>query len=282
MKVLVTGSHGFVGTNLVPVLKRYYEVVYWDARQDAPLPAVDAIIHLAGKAHDVKNKTLQEEYIRVNTAMTQRLYDRFLESSAQKFIFFSSIKAQDANTPYALSKKAAEEYIQGCHRDDKMVYVLRPCMIYGPGNKGNLNLLLKVMRHGIPWPLAAFNNQRSFASIDNVIYVVNRLLAGDVASGVYPVCDDETVSTNDLVQLICEGLGIPCRMWSVPPSLVKLGARIGDVLHLPLNSERLRKLTENYIVDNSKIKAALHINQMPVRAEDGLRRAIKSMIENPR
>ena len=163
MRILMTGSHGFVGTNLIQSLSSEHEIIRWDVRQDLPLPEVDAVIHLAGKAHDTQHTTEAEEYFRVNTELTKKIYNRFLESTAKKFIFFSSIKAQDGDTPYAQSKRAAEEYlIKNLElREKKEALILRPCMIYGKGMKGNLPLLLKVMKTGIPWPLAAFENQHS-------------------------------------------------------------------------------------------------------------------------
>ena len=283
MIILVTGSHGFVGSNLMKAFGSEFELIRWDARQDAPLPAVDAVIHLAGMVHDLKHTTVAEEYFRVNTELTKQLFDRFLASSAQKFIFFSSIKAQDGDTPYALSKKRAEEYIMK-HEESRMkrhqeVYILRPCMICGPGNKGNIKPLFKLVRKGLPWPLAAFDNQRSFASLDNILFVVKELLTRDVDSGIYPVCDDETLSTNDLVKLICECVGKPCHLWRIPQGLMRRVARLGDVLHLPLNSERLGKLTEDYVVDNYQLKRALGIQAMPFRLEDGMRASIQFMMK---
>lgn len=283
MRLLITGSHGFVGTNLIEAFAEKYEIIRWDVRSEEPFPNVDAIIHLAGKAHDTKHATEADEYFAVNTELTKRVYDKFLVSSAKKFIFFSSIKAQDGDTPYAKSKKLAENYI--LNKDftdytDKRLYILRPCMIHGPRNRGNLNLLYKVVRKGIPWPLAAFENKRSFASIGNVSFVVEQLLSSEVESGVYPICDDEAVSTNQLIKMICDCLGKKARLWRIPRGLMNGIARLGDVLHLPLNTERLEKLTENYVVDNSKIKNALGIEKLPVRALDGLKSTINYMIKN--
>ncbi len=285
MKVLMTGSHGFVGTNLIEALSSGHEIIRWDARIDQPLPEVDAVIHLAGLAHDTKHTTEAEAYFKVNTLLTQQIYDRFLESSAKKFIFFSSIKAQDGDTPYALSKKKAEEFIQEKLKiengkwKDKATYILRPCMIHGPGNKGNLNLLYKVVSKGLPWPLAAFENKRSFASIGNVCYVGSELLSKDVESGVYNVCDDEPVATNELIEIICGCLGKKARLWRIPRGVMNGVAKLGDMLHLPLNTERLIKLTENYVIDNALIKQALGINKMPINAVNGLKSTIKYMIE---
>jgi len=279
-KVLMTGSHGFVGTNLITALSEKYEIVRWNVYLNEPIPDVDAVIHLAGLAHDTKHTTETQEYFRVNTDLTEKIYDRFLESSAKKFFFFSSIKAQDGDTPYAKSKKAAEEYILSKRDDSKQVYILRPCMIHGPGNKGNLNLLYGVVKKGIPWPLAAFRNKRSFASIGNVSYIVDRLLYLDVESGIYNICDDEAISTNELIGLISECLGKEVHLWRIPKGLMSGLARLGDVFHLPLNTERLGKLTEDYIVDNSKIEYALGVETLPVNAKDGFKHTIQSMIND--
>ena len=286
MRVIITGSHGFVGTNLIEALSCEYEIIRWDARLDQPLPEVDAVIHLAGLAHDTKHTTEAEAYYKVNTLLTQQLYDRFLESSAKKFIFFSSIKAQDGDTPYAQSKKKAEDYILSRRREcketgiqgEKHTYILRPCMIHGKGVKGNLPLLYKVVKTGLPWPLAAFGNKRSFASMENVSFVVRELLHKEVESGGYPICDDEPVSTNGLIRIICGCLGKKTRLWRIPRGLMITFAKIGDELHLPLNSERLGKLTENYVVSNDNIKQALGISKMPIKAVDGLKSTFNYMI----
>lgn len=284
MKILMTGSHGFVGSNLIEALSDKNEIIRWDARVDQPLPEVDVVIHLAGLAHDTKHTTEAEAYYKVNTLLTQQIYDRFLESSAKKFIFFSSIKAQDGDTPYALSKKKAEEYIQEKLKiengiwKDKATYILRPCMIHGKGVKGNLPLLYKVVKIGFPWPLAAFKNQRSYASMENVSFVVSELLHEEVNSGIYTICDDEPISTNELISVICGCLGKKTKFYRIPRGLMIAFAKMGDVLHLPLNSERFGKLTENYVVDNSKIKSAFGIDTMPVSAIEGLKSTINNLL----
>ena len=297
MRILMTGSHGFVGTNLIETLSGEHEIIRWDVRKDEELPECNAVIHLAGKAHDVTLRQTQgpnrnrrmEEYFAVNTELTKKIFDKFLRSEAKKFIFFSSIKAKDSDTPYAKSKKAAEEYILNTNcandtneisrqaRDDKKVYILRPCMIHGKGVKGNLPLLFKYVKKGLPWPLAAFENQRSYASMRNVAFVVNEILRKDVASGIFNLCDDEPISTNELIRLISNTLGCETKMLYIPKWIARFGAKTGDVLHLPLNTERLRKLTGDYIVDNSEIKCALGISQMPISAMDGLKVTIEGL-----
>lgn len=267
-----------MGTNLIEALPAEYEIIRWDARVDQPLPEVNAVIHLAGLAHDTKHTTEAEAYFKVNTVLTRQIYDRFLESSAKKFIFFSSIKAQDGDTPYAQSKKKAEDYILSHQDGKKKVYILRPCMIHGKGVKGNLPLLCKVVKTGLPWPLAAFENRRSFSSIGNVCYIVKELLSRNVESAVFPICDDESVSTNELIQIISNCLGKKPRLLRIPCCMMIVAAKLGDVLHLPLNSERLGKLTESYVVSNAEIKQALSISDLPIRAVDGLKYTINSMM----
>ena len=323
MNILITGVHGFVGSNLVIALKGHHSLYGLDIVAPEKegvvktftwkdiettsfpmqlLPKFDAIIHLAGKAHDTKNQSASQVYFDINTGLTQKIFDFFLESSAKKFIFFSSVKAAADSVvgdmltedviptpvgPYGESKIAAEEYILSKLRSehgelkvamqrDKQVYIRRPCMIHGPGNKGNLNLLYNVVKKGIPWPLGDFENKRSFTSIDNLCYVVEGLLTKDVASGIYHMGDDETLSTNELIALMCEAMGKEPHIWKMNRKMMEGCAGLGTLLHLPLNTERLRKLTENYVVSNEKIKSALGIDRMPVRAADGIMKTIRS------
>jgi nucleoside-diphosphate-sugar epimerase len=268
---------------------------------------IDAIIHLAGKAHDTKNQSAADVYFKVNTELTKKIYDYYLKSKAKKFIFFSSVKAAadsvegefvDENVvpspkgPYGESKIAAERYIlsqppfiskETSETDSsqaKKVYILRPCMIHGPGNKGNLNLLYGVVKKGIPWPLGAFENKRTFTSIDNLCFIIEGLLTQDVESDIYNINDDEAVSTNELIDIICSAMGKKAHIWRIPRGLMEGVAKIGGALHLPLNPERLRKLTENYVSSNAKIKKALGVEKLPVRAKDGLRNTIKSFAKS--
>jgi len=79
-------------------------------------------------------------------------------------------------------------------------------MIHGQGNKGNLNLLYKIVQKGLPWPLGAFENRRSYTSIDNLTYIIKQLIEKEIESGIYQVADDEALSTNKLIRLIATAL----------------------------------------------------------------------------
>ena len=150
-------------------------------------------------------------------------------------------------------------------------------MIHGPGNKGNLNLLYRVVSRGIPWPLGAYENRRSFASVGNVCAVVEGLLSREVVPGVYQVADDDALATNELIRLMAGALGRKARLLNIPPRLMAWLAKVGDRLHLPLNSELLKKLTESYVVSNAKIKRALGWTRMPVAVDEGLRKTLEAL-----
>lgn len=311
MTILITGAFGFVGSNLSKYLKdkelialdlqeatshSYRSFYSWNEVEHIPNADLNTIIHLAGKAHDTKNQSKSEEYFDINTGLTQKIFDYFLQSEASKFIFFSSVKAA-ADTvegdwlteevvpkpkgPYGESKIKAEEYILSKQAEyeakGKQVYIIRPCMIHGPGNKGNLNLLYNLVRKGIPWPLGAFDNKRSFCSVDNIVFVVEQLIQrNDIPAGIYNVADDDTLSTNEIIRLINQSANKQPRIWKLPKGLINTIAGVGTALHLPLTKERLNKLTENYIVSNAKIKNALGIEKMPVSAHDGMLKTFKS------
>jgi len=360
MKVLITGAFGFVGTNLSAYLaakghdlwaldvesgltemqraqSAYRKFFHWGGLDNIPWNEVDAVVHLAGKAHDTRNASDPQSYLDINVGLTKKVIVKFSRQDAKaqrKFILFSSVKAvadrvegvltEDAvpnpQTAYGKSKLEAEGVVRssfvwegvsalvdetepGGRRPEGgesvgnrqsaigtdsthglthswthalLSYILRPCMIHGPGNRGNLNLLYGVVRKGIPWPLGAFENRRSFASIGNVCAVVEGLLTKEAPAGVYQVADDETLSTNELIGLMARSLGKRPRIWRVPAGVIRWAARCGDLLGLPLNSERLKKLTESYVASNAKIKAALGWTSMPIRAEEGMRETLES------
>lgn len=297
MKITITGDTGFVGSNLYKYLlghnfelkalnlrnSNWKSVIHMDAT---------AIIHLAGKAHDVKNSSNPEDYFEVNTRLTQELFDVFLENNCRDFIFFSSVKAvtdiaevivtektvTNPKTAYGQSKLEAEQYILSkMLPKGKRVFIIRPSMVHGLGNKGNLNILYQLVSKGIPWPLGAFQNQRSFCSIDNVCYIIEQILEREeIPSGVYNLADDEALSTNELIQIIANTTRKKARILSVPKKIIYAIARSGDIIKLPLNTERLDKLTENFVVSNTKIKAVLGIEKLPVSAKEGLTKTIKS------
>lgn len=295
MKIAITGITGFVGKNLADYLKSSHQIISMSVRykvsQKFEINA-DALIHLSGKAHDLKKVSEPKDYFEANFKLTKQLFDAFLESESLIFIYFSSVKSVADNvqdvlvedidplpkSPYGQSKLQAEKYILSKQiPEGKRVFIIRPCMIHGPGNKGNLNLLYSFVKKRIPYPLAAFHNERSFLGIDNLNYLVEEILLNkNIPSGIYNFADDEVLSTNDLVRIISSTSNIRKLSIAIPKSIINGIAKIGDLIKLPLNSETIQKLTENYRVSNQKIKNAIGIDKLPNTAQQGLEKTIKS------
>jgi len=294
MKIIITGASGFVGQNLLRFLKKDNDLIPLSIRYNQNKKFnlnSSVVIHLAGKAHDLKKTSEDKEYYEANTELTKKVFNQFLESSSKVFIFMSSVKAAtdvvqgilsedimpDPVTVYGKSKLAAEEYILSKEiPENKRVYILRPCMIHGPNNKGNLNLLYNFVSKGIPYPFGRYVNKRSFVSIDNLCFVIKELIdSSKIESGIYNIADDISLSTIDLVQMMSEILCKPTRILKVPKLLIRFIAKVGDFLPLPINSERLLKLTENYEVSNLKIKNAIQ-KKLPISSSEGIKKTLIS------
>jgi nucleoside-diphosphate-sugar epimerase len=294
MKIIITGGTGFVGNNLQNYLTATYEIetmsVRYEHDQQFDIKS-DIVIHLAGKAHDLKKVSKPKDYYEANFELTKQLFDAFIVSEASIFIFMSTVKAvadevkgilsedeiPDPKTHYGIAKQQAEQYILNKEiPEGKRVYILRPCMIHGLGNKGNLNLLYQLVAKGLPWPLGDFQNKRSFLSIENLCFVIQELIENvAIPSGVYQVADDKSLSTNELIHLLGVSLGKKNRILNIPSSWIKRVAKLGDHMYLPLNSERLQKLTENYVVSNKKLIKAIG-KPLPIESKEGLLKTFQS------
>lgn len=292
--ILVTGSSGFVGKNLINAIEDKFEI--------STLPReklisgefdikYDYVIHLAGLAHDTKKTLNDSEYFIINTDLTIMLWKKFIDSSAKVFIYVSSIKCVRDNydgelteetiempkTPYGKSKLLAERGILNTVLPDgKKFFILRPSLIYGNGNKGNLNLLINYVEKRMPWFLGNFSNQRSLCSIQNFNFIIENLInRNDIDSGIYNVCDSDFISTNQIIELIGESLNKPIFYFPLPKFLVVWLAKVGDLFNLPFNSEILIKLTGNFKVSNNKLLNSLK-NPLPVNTLESLYSTLKS------
>ena len=290
MSIYLTGASGFVGKNLITNFNKDFEIKK-HIRGSEFLIKENTVIHLAGKAHDLKNTSNKDEYYEVNTELTKQIFDSFLISDSSVFIMLSSVKAVADNvvgilnedcepnpkTHYGKSKLLAEQYVFSKKiPNDKRVYILRPCMIHGPNNKGNLNLLYNLVSKRIPWILGSFQNKRSYCSIDNLLFIINELIKNNtIPSGVYNVADDGYLSTNEIISLISNSNNQKPIILNISPFIVKFIAKIGDIIPLPLNSERLKKLTESYIVSNEKLKKYI-AKELPLTSKQGVIKTFKS------
>lgn len=295
-KTLLFGSNGFLGSHLQSKLEG--EVIGVNIRQQnwhVNIPDdANVFVNCIGKAHDHKGTATEKDYYFANYELVKVIFEQFLRSNAQIFIHISSIAAVEENerkevlsedsvgnpqSHYGKSKKAAEEYLlKQSLPSGKKLFILRPTMIHGEGDKGNLTLLYKIISKGIPYPLGAFQNSRTFISVDNVVFLINEIIKKykEMESGVYHITDDEPLSTQKIIEIIGTAQGKKAIILSPPKFLINVLAKFGDMISLPINSKRLKKMTSNLIVSNQKIKTALKIENLPLSAEEGLIKTIKS------
>lgn len=291
----ISGYSGFVGKNLCYFLnKEGYSIKKVNTRNSISndsLNDCDIFIHLAGIAHDLEGKFNYNDYYAINYELTRKLYNLFLHSNSKYFIFFSSIKAvsdksdviiteetiPNPKTDYGKSKLLAEQYIiNNLCPSNKKVFIIRPSMIHGKFNKGNLNILYKFIKLRFPWPFGLFNNQRSFCSIDNVYFIISELITNSkIKSGVYNIADTDSISTNELYNLICDSLNFKGVILNVPKIIINMSANLATILKLPFNNNKLQKVTETLLVDNSKIINAMN-KQLPVDIREGLKKTIST------
>jgi nucleoside-diphosphate-sugar epimerase len=298
MKIAVFGSSGFIGKNLVKYLLEDMEVQEVSLRnsdwENSINEGTEVFINLVGKAHDHKGTATEKDYYFANVDLTQQIFEVFKKSEAKLFIYISSLAAleefesfkpleeTDECNPislYGKSKREAEIWLlKEDLVSDKKLIIIRPPMVHGPGDKGNLGLLYKIISKKIPYPLTSFDNQRSFISIDNFNFYIMKIIekSENLGSGIYHVCDNETVATKDIIEVIKKVEEIKIVNLRFPKFLVKGFARIGDFIPIPLNTKKLKKMTNSLLVSNQKINTALEIDQLPLTAEQGLEKTIKS------
>jgi nucleoside-diphosphate-sugar epimerase len=261
------------------------------------LEGIDTVIHLAARAHII-NETIpnpEAEFIRVNTEGTANLVKQSIESGVRHFVFISSIGAMatlsdriltetspcQPDSPYGRSKLQAEQALIELTQDSRMTWtIFRPPLVYGRGNPGNMERLMKLIRRGFPLPFGAIENRRSFVFVGNLVdAIVTCLNHPNAVNQIFLVSDDQSLSTPELVRLIAQQVQQPCQLLAVPPSLLKLLGYMGDVGQhlsrrtLPVNTYTIDRLLGSLYVDSSHIQKTLNW-QPPFTLEQGLAQTI--------
>lgn len=256
MNILITGASGFVGKTLCQSLIetehqiialsrstvassniKHFEIAYFDGSTNLTdaLNGVDVVIHLAGRAHVLNDKTENsyQKYAEVNIDATKKLALQAANCGAKRFIFISSIKVNgeatstqpfnEANIPkpeddYGKTKYEAEKELRLIAANSKMeVVIIRPPLIYGKGVKANFKNLIKLCQTRLPLPLGAIHNKRSMVHVDNLVdFIIICISHPKAANEIFLISDDEDISTSTLIRAIRQSLGIPALLIPIP------------------------------------------------------------------
>jgi len=284
--ILISGIHGFVGSQLTPILKSGYTIygldiidkqnnaivktIHWDNLER--VPKCDIVLHMAGKAHSVP-KTPEEEqvFFDVNLGLTKKLCDSLEVTGLPKsFIFISTVAVYglevgenitedtqlNGNTPYALSKIQAEQFLTDwCARNNVMLTILRPSLIAGPNPPGNLGAMIKGIKSGKYLNIGGGKARKSVLMVLDIAHLLP--LVAD-KGGVYNICDSNHPSFSELETVICKQLN-KSGVLSIPLFLATAIAKIGDLLgsRAPINSDKLSKITKSLTFSNEKAREVL-------------------------
>jgi nucleoside-diphosphate-sugar epimerase len=261
MKVLVTGASGFIGARTCLVLTARGHHVRAAVRRTLPTVAspgiehcligdihantdwrqavhgVDAVLHLAGRAHVLQKQAAAaiEAFRQVNVHGTLGLHQAAQSAGVRRFVHVSSIAVlgqstegepwNDTSAPnpvnaYGRSKWEAEQALASSPGSMQVVSI-RPPMVYGPACPGNLHRLLRLVRSGVPLPLASAGGRRDMIGLDNLVDILALCLASPAVAGqTYVVCDGQPVSTSELIRVLSEKMGRTPRLLPVPERLL--------------------------------------------------------------
>jgi Nucleoside-diphosphate-sugar epimerases len=277
-KILITGATGFVGQAVVDACLE--QGLDWigqtsgtetakNFRADLSAPfdwnhrlrGIDTIVHLAGMAHvPVNDEQAKQKMRRVNVDATAILANHAVNSGVRHFVFVSSVNSYlyERSLPgasyYGYSKKMAEEAIlEEATGSGMAVTILRPCLMYGKGAKGNFSSMLRWLWRGVPLPLGSVRNRRSFMHVRNFADIIlHSISAREKAAGVFEVTDGIDYSTPDLLLKVGMALGKPARLIPFPTSLLRLGATVAG------KKDMLEKLAGDMAIDGSKLATVLN------------------------
>jgi len=228
------------------------------------LSGVDVVVHTAARAHRVVEDTSDpaEAYRRANVVATRVLLEAAIQARVRRFVFLSSVTVHgestppdkpfteidppDPRTPYALSKLEAERTIWSvAERHPIEAVVLRPPLVYGPGVKGNMLRLIRLIKAGVPLPLGAVHNLRSMIGIENLVSAVLTAAVHPAAAGqTFLVSDQHDISTPDLIRILAAGLGRTPRLVPLPSALLALAGRLTG------RSGEVRRLAQSLVIDS--------------------------------
>ena len=281
-RILVTGTGGFVGRRLMEIDSDRFCLVPVSLRStnvdDIDLAGIDSIVHLAGKAHEMKPVD-DQVYYDVNYTLTKKLAERARQQGVPHFVYISSVKVYGDETPgplneqspcvpteaYGKSKLQAEEMLLHESALSFKVAIVRPPLVYGPRVKGNMIKLLQLAGKNYPLPFGNIKNRRSMVYVDNLVALINTIVEQQ-AAGIYIAGDEQPVSTELLVRTIRKELNKPENMISLPLPL--------RLLLRTLKPALFTRLYGSYIIDNALTNKRLSFHP-PFSTQAGIRHMVE-------
>lgn len=291
-KLLFTGASGFLGFNLIPLLQKEYDIKTlglsdkddFNVNMAADIPdfkneSFDVVLHAAGKAHSVpKTEEEKKVFFDVNYQGTVNLCKALEKSGVPKAIVFVSTvavygreygdKIEETHpligdTPYALSKIQAEEYlIEWCSKHNVKLGIIRPSLIAGPNPPGNLGAMINGIKTGKYLSIGGGKAQKSVLMVEDIARFFPALVE---KGGIYNVCDDTHPTFSQLEIIIAKQLNKK-KPTSIPYGLANIMAKVGDLLgnKAPINSLKLKKITESLTFSNERAKRELNWQPLSV------------------
>lgn len=307
MKILITGTTGFVGNKLCQALSMRGDAVFAVARRQVAIDTnitvinkvlskdtdwqdwlkdIDVVIHLAGRAHVMKDvsENPYQAYADINIHATKHLAEQAALSGVKRFIYLSSIKVNGERTKdiaftetdspqpeddYGKTKYEAEKALNNIGKDTEMeVVIIRPPLVYGEGVKANFKSLIKLAQLNIPLPFGAIRNKRSLVYIENIIdFILLCTHHPSAANQTFLISDDDDVSITRLIQEIKEASGKRSLLIPVPQSWLRF------VLQLIGKSSLSDRLLGNLQVDITKAKTLLDWKP-PYSVKEGIEKTV--------
>jgi UDP-glucose 4-epimerase len=221
-KLLITGSNGFVGSYFINKYKKKYDITTFSFLKGTidtlHCSDVDVVFHLSALVHQM-NGASKNEYEKVNVHQTIELAKKAKLCGVSQFIFMSSVKVygeeadfiynEETNCqpidPYGESKLKAEKELLTLQDDNFKVSIIRTPIVYGNGVKANIKSLVKLIKKVPILPFASIENKRSMVYIGNLCSMVETVIDKKI-NGIYLACDDTSLSTSELIQLIAKSL----------------------------------------------------------------------------
>ena len=232
------------------------------------LAGCDALVHLAARTHRGEDATMRDDFFRINVEGTRGLVDAALAAGVRRVVFVSSAKVYGESSPpdaqgrphaftatdvprpagpYGASKLAAEELLRGrCETAQAALTILRPPLVYGPGNKANLLALMRAIERGVPLPLGSIRNARSLVFVDHLAELIVAALAQAAGTRLYPVADVE-LSTPALIEALAAGLRKPARLLPCPVALLSLAGRLTG------RTAAVARLTGSFVLEHARV-----------------------------